>query len=693
MPRAQIQPLARPSNDKGKLDLDFGNQEGSTITVNSDDKTGSSGLPSPPSTPPTPLATIDRPFAVAPPSPTLQAAAAPHIPAMIPENSAATTKPRKSRPGRNRRSNSDIPPSVVGGGYAIPPYNPTSSSYSYSPNPPAPQLNYGGSPSGLGYGYPGQQASVPPYNLVPPYQPQQLQYQQRQKPAAGNIPPRPRGGSFGNMQEGYSEQQSLRDPQRMSSKSSSRRSSRNHRKSKSGSAAVPGAYGAFWDGPPPPPPPPPGGDLEAPPTPSGSGNKFSPRNELRKLTQGMSPKQSHHRRQQSWSSSAGGGEAAATPPPFLTRSQSSRGVYGGSEAAFYQQSHHSPSMNKITFSSPGRVPSRRSESSRKMHMRQQSAQLFMEETKGVKQELQCRNVLFLLLFVFHLVFVGYLGQLFGYEALQVHDKGEEVTIFYHNFIYIACLSGAFAIVTSALLLGAMMLFARHFVQIALIVVITISFIWGTVGIGVSPKTVVPVTGIIALGLAVAYTFIVWDRIPFAAANLVTALSSIRDYPGTILMAFGFQALTLAYAVTFSIVVVGVYDEIQEHRKMEIPPRMAYVIYVILAISFYWTFQVLQVSFLRQFCLRPVPVKHDESHFSNHSPSGSGPSNHCRCDWCVVARTTPGRTCRKDLFSNSILLNGLSLLWKFVCRPCPHPASVLFSIPSKFGREFFVGVPV
>ena len=126
-------------------------------------------------------------------------------------------------------------------------------------------------------------------------------------------------------------------------------------------------------------------------------------------------------------------------------------------------------------------------------------------------------------------------------------------------------------------------------------VITLSFVWGTVGIGVSPKTVVPVTGIIALGWAVAYASVVWDRIPFAAANLLTALTALRDCPSMLLVAFLFQVLTLVYAVNFSVVVVGVYDEIQQHQNMELPPRMAYLIYGLLAVSFYWTYQVLQVS--------------------------------------------------------------------------------------------------
>ena len=424
---------------------------------------------------------------------------------------------------------------------------------------------------------------------------------------------------MGKYQDAYTPQQqepqSLRDPRRQAMRSSGHKQSRSgggssrrhrrdhHRRSKSSSAAVPGVYGAFWEPPPPPPQQPPlddddDDDLEQA-SPTVGSNKFSPRDEFRKLAQGLSPKQQQQqpttrsaRHQRSYSYNV---PPPPPPAPFLQHT-SSRG-FGDASAYYYDQQHHQQSP-LTTLSSPGRFvqSQRKSESARKMQMRQHSAQLFMEDTKGVEQELKCRNVFFLLVFVFHLVFMGYLGQLFGHEALQFHeDRADAVTIYYHNFIYISCLAGAFATIVSALLLGAMMLFARQFVQIALIVVITFSFVWGTVGIGVSPKTVVPVTGIIALGLAVAYTLIVWDRIPFAAANLLTALSGIRAFPGTILVALGFQLLTLAYSITFSIVVVGVYDEIQEHRKMEIPPRVAYVIYVLLGISFYWTYQVLEVS--------------------------------------------------------------------------------------------------
>jgi hypothetical protein len=230
-----------------------------------------------------------------------------------------------------------------------------------------------------------------------------------------------------------------------------------------------------------------------------------------------------------------------------------------------------------------------------MHARQKSAQLLVEDIKGIEQPLTCRNVSFLLLFVFHLVFMVYLGQEYGPSAFVYHGTNTDaVTIVYSNLVYIAIWSGLFAVGISALLLGAMTYFASHFVQIALFFMITLSFVWGTIGIGLSPKTTVPVTGIIALALAVAYTFIVWDRIPFASANLVTALTALRDFRGIIYVAFGFQFVALLYSVAYSILVFGIYDAMQDHGPLNLSKEMTYVVYILLVISFSWTLQVIQV---------------------------------------------------------------------------------------------------
>lgn len=237
-------------------------------------------------------------------------------------------------------------------------------------------------------------------------------------------------------------------------------------------------------------------------------------------------------------------------------------------------------------------------SSRKMHMRQRSAQLFMEDIKGTEQLPACRDLVFLLLFLFHILGILYLGNTYGVDSMQLpHDDFEtdaSVTMNYRNFVFVACLSGVFAVTASCLTLFVMTVIARKIVQIALILTISLSFCWGTIGIGLSPKKVVPATGIIALMLSVAYAFIVWDRIPFAAANLNTALSGIRANPGAIVIAFFFQLLALTYSVYYMYVVLGVYDAIIM-GDLVLTHRWKVAMYVALGVSYYWTFHVFLVS--------------------------------------------------------------------------------------------------
>ncbi|GKY94434.1 hypothetical protein MPSEU_000409300 [Mayamaea pseudoterrestris] len=171
------------------------------------------------------------------------------------------------------------------------------------------------------------------------------------------------------------------------------------------------------------------------------------------------------------------------------------------------------------------------------------------------------------------------------------DVTDSLVIHYDNLLYIASLCGAFAMSLSAVSLGIMTLFARHVVQVALVMVITLSFVWGTIGIGLSPHNFVPITGIIALALSVAYAFIVWDRIPFATANVLTALTAVRTYPTLTVLALMFQSLALAWSIYFCVVTIGVYDAIQEN-KLVLTRNWAIALYTALGVSYYWTFQVL-----------------------------------------------------------------------------------------------------
>jgi hypothetical protein len=259
---------------------------------------------------------------------------------------------------------------------------------------------------------------------------------------------------------------------------------------------------------------------------------------------------------------------------------------GGGEAAFYGKN-------------------RGKRSNRKMHMRQRSAQLFMEDIKGVQQPPVCRDVLFVLLFLFHLVGIVYLGTTYGSEATE---RDQAVTLSYHNVTYMACLCGAFAVIVSTIALVIVMTITKKIIQLALFLTIALSFAWGTIGIGLSPKNFVPITGIIALALSVGYAFVVWDRIPFAAANLHAGLRAVRANMGIVLVAFIFQGLALGWTIYYTFVVVGVYDAL-DVGDLVLTDKMKVFVYSMLGISFYWTFHVLMVRLYLPMDTRSSQTNH------------------------------------------------------------------------------------
>ena len=259
------------------------------------------------------------------------------------------------------------------------------------------------------------------------------------------------------------------------------------------------------------------------------------------------------------------------------------------------------------------------------HMRQNSVNLYMKSFKGeVQPKGQFKDVLFGILFILQLVLMCIVGLKFGPDALvpTSEDLGPEeglgdddteldtiiggfdgdveneddtkIVLAYQNIVKMAYTCGAFAIIVSALALAFMMAMSRRLVYVALVLSIGVSFAWGTIGIGISPKSFVPITGIIALMLTVGYMFVVWDRIPFASANLTTALTGVRDNLGLVGVAFLFQFLALVCSIYYTFTFVGLHDAMHAGALKGISDNAMIVLDALLLVSYYWTYQVLRV---------------------------------------------------------------------------------------------------
>jgi hypothetical protein len=249
----------------------------------------------------------------------------------------------------------------------------------------------------------------------------------------------------------------------------------------------------------------------------------------------------------------------------------------------------------------------------KTHMRQQSVNVYMKMFKGKKQPKSCKDAFFGVLFILQVVVMCYVGIKFGPEAfvktetaevldddsnlkpLLLQDDTDDIKLDYQSIVKLASVCGAFAILVSALALAFMMAMSRRLVYVALVLSIGVSFAWGTIGIGISPQSFVPITGIITLMLTVGYMFVVWDRIPFASANLTTALTGVRDNLGLVGIAFLFQFLALVCSICYSFAYVGLYDAMNSGGFIYSGDRAMVIMHVLFLASYYWTFQVLRVS--------------------------------------------------------------------------------------------------
>lgn len=291
------------------------------------------------------------------------------------------------------------------------------------------------------------------------------------------------------------------------------------------------------------------------------------------------------------------------PPP-----SPGRGVYelGPEAEAFLVQQMGHPLMG------PGNGGHKAS-ARPKTHMRQQSVNMYMKAFKGEKQNKSCKDVLFGVLFILQLLVMCYVGLKFGPEAFVETETAagsdddstlkpllagvdtDDIKLDYRHIVNMANVCGAFAILVSALALAFMMAMSRQLVYVALVLSIGVSFAWGTIGIGISPHSFVPITGIIVLMLTVGYMFVVWDRIPFASANLTTALTGVRDNLGLVGIAFFFQFLALVCSIFYSFAYVGLYDAMISGDFVFSSDRAMIIMHVLFLVSYYWTFQVLRVS--------------------------------------------------------------------------------------------------
>mmetsp|Transcript_9477 Transcript_9477/g.17835 ORF Transcript_9477/g.17835 Transcript_9477/m.17835 type:complete len:544 (-) Transcript_9477:251-1882(-) len=150
-----------------------------------------------------------------------------------------------------------------------------------------------------------------------------------------------------------------------------------------------------------------------------------------------------------------------------------------------------------------------------------------------------------------------------------------------------------ALFLSILSLSLMIRYAEGLIKMSLIFNIFIGLITSIAGFVIG-STEAGIMGLIIFALAVCYTCAIWSRIPFAAANLVTASTAIKANMGVTVFAFGAIILNGLWMVFWSVsaystlFVLGGCD-VDGTCANDIPAVFTFLF----LLSLYWTAQVIK----------------------------------------------------------------------------------------------------
>jgi len=194
-------------------------------------------------------------------------------------------------------------------------------------------------------------------------------------------------------------------------------------------------------------------------------------------------------------------------------------------------------------------------------------------SKGEQQPKLFNDIFFALLFYAHL---GVMGAFLAVSLGLAQQNG----VGYSGIIYLCIVCGVFAIGLATVSLGFMMQFTTGLIKVALFFSIGCSFAMGIIGF-MFGQLMMGIMGLISFAFGCCYAYMVWSRIPFAAANLTTALTAVRSNLGTAVVAYIFLGLAMGWTMWWGVVASGMMDAYGNG-----------VLYLFL-VSYYWTHQVLQ----------------------------------------------------------------------------------------------------
>jgi len=217
-------------------------------------------------------------------------------------------------------------------------------------------------------------------------------------------------------------------------------------------------------------------------------------------------------------------------------------------------------------------------------------------TKGEVQPKKCRDPFFALLGVVNFIAIVVVAGIYGKDTItQIENAvdGEDESEFeYYGVIMLIALMGVLSLLTSFVMILIMMAIPMFLIKLSLIATIVLSGLLALFSFATG-NMIGGIIGIIIFALGVCYARCVWDRIPFASANLKTACTSIKHNCGTLLVAIFFVILAFIMSFVWGIGFFGVFENTKQCDGNGENCTFSYVSFFFMALVYFFGHQIIQ----------------------------------------------------------------------------------------------------
>jgi hypothetical protein len=186
-------------------------------------------------------------------------------------------------------------------------------------------------------------------------------------------------------------------------------------------------------------------------------------------------------------------------------------------------------------------------------------------------------------------------------ATQISQVATSFVLNYRSVMSIVGITGVYACILSLLTVGFMLIIVKSLIQTVLVFCILLSLAWGIIGYAVAPQyAMVAIMGFVALVYMVGYTVVVWDRIPFSATNLHTALAAMQSTADITLLGMTMILVAFSWCLVWGMAFIGLVDTLDVCEPGDMACRYNFTshnnicLYILFLFSFCWTNQVIKV---------------------------------------------------------------------------------------------------